>query len=152
IDKISQIARVGMAVLDSISSIASGAIQNAVTKVEETLAGMLNLAVGFLAKFLGLGKVSDKIISIVKKVQQKVDKALDSVVGWIAGKAKMFLKKIVSAGVPKDPKERLRIGIQKAVSAVNKLLGNITNALISPVLAGIKARYQFKSLSAKPTG
>ncbi|NNE76674.1 MAG: DUF4157 domain-containing protein, partial [Pricia sp.] len=44
IDKISQIARVGMAVLNSMAAIAGGAIGAAVQKVEQTLAGMLSLA------------------------------------------------------------------------------------------------------------
>lgn len=95
IDKIAQIAQVGMAVLNSMIAIASGAIGAAVQKVEQTLAGMLSLAISFLVNFLGLGKISKKIVSIVKKVQKKVDNAIDKVIGWIVGKAKAFLKKIV---------------------------------------------------------
>ncbi len=95
IDKISQIAKVGFAILNSIVSIANGVIAAAIQKVEQTLAGILSLAISFLAKFAGLGKISTKIISIVKKVQAKVDAAIDSVIGWIVSKAKAFLGKII---------------------------------------------------------
>ncbi len=152
IDKIAQIAQVGMAVLDSMAAIANGAIGGAVKKVEQTLAGMLTLAIGFLANFLGLGKVSKKIVSIVKKVQKKVDQAIDKVIGWIVGKAKAFLKKLLTAGTPKDPKERLEVGLNKAATAVNKLSGKVTKKLINPVLAGIKVRYQFQFLRAVEQG
>jgi len=152
IDKISQIARVGMAVLNSMMAIASGAIGAAVQKVEKTLAGMLSLAIRFLANFLGLGKISKKIVSIVKKVQKKVDTAIDKVIDWIVGKAKAFLKKLVKAGTPKDPKERLKVGMKKAIGAVNKISGKVTKVLISPILAGIKARYEFQMLTAFQKG
>jgi hypothetical protein len=152
IDKISQIARVGMAVLNSMAAIAGGAIGTAVKKVEQTLAGMLTLAIGFLAKFMGLGKISKKIVSIVKKVKDKIDGAIDKVVGWIVKKAKKFLKKLVTTGTPKDPKARLQIGMKKAVAAVNKLSGKVTKKLINPVLGGIKARYQFQTLNAYEKG
>jgi len=42
-------------------------------KVESTLAGLLSLAISFLAGFLGLGKVTDKIMAVVQKVREKVD-------------------------------------------------------------------------------
>ncbi|MCG9972579.1 eCIS core domain-containing protein [Christiangramia crocea] len=146
IDKISQIARVGMAVLNSMSSIANGVINTAIKKVEDTLAGMLSLAISFFAKFLGLGKISEKILSIVKKVQDKVDKAIDHVIGWIVKKGKAFLKKVVSTGVPEDPKARLDMGMKKAVKAVNKLSGKVTIKMIKPILKGIKLRYGFQYL------
>ncbi|NAS14296.1 eCIS core domain-containing protein [Poritiphilus flavus] len=153
IDKIAQIARVGMAVLDSMAAIANGAIGGAVKKVEQTLAGMLTLAISFLANFLGLGKISKKIVSIVKKIQKKVDQAIDKVIGWIVGKAKAFLKKLITAGTPKDPKARLAKAMKTAVGAVNRLKGKgIQEKLITPILAGIKARYQLKSLVAKVKG
>ncbi|MDF1695267.1 MAG: DUF4157 domain-containing protein [Saprospiraceae bacterium] len=152
IDKIKQIASVGFAILDSIVNIANGVLGAAVKKVEKTLAGLLTLAINFLAHFLGLGKVSEKIVSIIKKLKDKVDKALDKVIGWLVKQAKKFLKKIVTAGTPKDPKARLDKGLKTAVSAVNKLKGKATKKLIDPVLKAIKVRYEFQSLTAVEKG
>jgi len=91
IDKIKEIAQVGMAVIDSISAIANGVLTEAANKVEKTLAGMLTLAVNFLAKFAGLGKISDAIINIIKKIRQPVDTAMDKVVEWLVNTVKSFL-------------------------------------------------------------
>ncbi len=153
IDKIKKIASVGFAVLDSIVNIANGVLGEAINKVEKTLAGMLTLAINFLAHFLGLGKVSDKIVEIIKKLKDKVDKALDKVIEFIVKGAKNFLKKIVSTGTPKDPQARLDAGMKVAVSAVNKLQGKkVTKKLIDPILKGIKVRYDFQSLQAIEKG
>ncbi|UGU16058.1 DUF4157 domain-containing protein [Sinomicrobium kalidii] len=153
IEKIKQIARVGAAVIDSIAAIANGVITQAANKVEKTLAGMLTLAINFLAKFAGLGKISEAIIKIIKKIREPVDKAMDKVVGWIVNKGKAFLKKAAQTGVPKDPKDRLEVGLSKAVGAVNKLSGSSVGIkLINPILTGIKTRYGFKSLIAVKDG
>ncbi|WP_119079984.1 eCIS core domain-containing protein [Chitinophaga alhagiae] len=96
VQKIQQIAAVGRAVIDSIVQIASGAIGAAANKVENVLGGMLSLAISFLANFLGLGKISDKIVAIIKKLRAPVDKAIDKVVEWIVKAGKSFLAKAKS--------------------------------------------------------
>ncbi len=95
IEKIKQIASVGAAIIDSIAAIASGVITAAVNKVEKTLAGMLTLAVNFLAKFAGLDKISETIVKIIKKLQSKVDVALDKLVEWVVAKGKAFIKNLL---------------------------------------------------------
>ncbi len=93
VQKIQQIAQVGMAVIDSMVEIASGAIGKAANKVESVLGGMLSLAISFLANFLGLGKISDKVVAIIKKLRAPVDKAIDKVIDWIVKVGKKFLAK-----------------------------------------------------------
>ncbi|TAL45720.1 MAG: hypothetical protein EPN89_11855, partial [Methylovulum sp.] len=61
IEKLSKIAQVVMAFIDSIVAIAAGNISSAARRVESILGGLLSLAISFLAGFLGLGKVTDKI-------------------------------------------------------------------------------------------
>lgn len=116
IEKIKQIAKVGAAVIDSISAIANGVITQAAAKVESTLAGMLTLAINFLAKFAGLGKISEAIINIIKKIREPIDKAMDNVVGWIVTQAKSFIQK----------------GKEKIKGAIDGLLGFL----------GIKKKYK----------
>ena len=62
--------------------------------MESTLAGLLSLAISFLAGFLGLGKVTDKIMEVVKKVRAKVDKAIDAAITWIVAKAKALFARL----------------------------------------------------------
>src|SRR5437588_283852 len=67
VEKISKIIQVVTAFIDSIVTIAAGNITAAANRVESVLAGLLSLAISFLAGFLGLGKVTDKIMEVVKK-------------------------------------------------------------------------------------
>ncbi|WP_024769964.1 eCIS core domain-containing protein [Aquimarina macrocephali] len=98
IEKLQKIASVAAAIIDSIAAIANGVITQAAAKVESTLAGMLTLAVNFLAKFTGLDKVSEKIIEIVEKIREPIDTAMTNVVTWVVTTAKNFLKKILGGG------------------------------------------------------
>lgn len=89
IDKLSKIIQVAKAFLDSMMDIVAGKLEGAAKKVESVLAGLLTLAISFLAGFLGLGKIADKVMEIIKKIRAPIDKALDFLVNWIvnAGKA-----------------------------------------------------------------
>ena len=99
IDKLQKIIQVATAVLDSIVSIAAGAIEGAAKKVETTLAGLLTLAINFLAGFLGLGKIADKVMEISNtRVRAPIDKALDFLVNWIVTAAKTPFAKAKAQG------------------------------------------------------
>lgn len=89
IDKLQKIIQVATAFLDSMMDIAGGKLENAAKKVESVLAGLLTLAISFLAGFLGLGKIADKVMEVIKKIRAPIDKALDHLVDWIvkAGKS-----------------------------------------------------------------
>lgn len=146
VNKLAAIAAVVKSFVDSIVAIAQGEIGGAAARVEKALAGVLSLAINFLAGFAGLGKVADKIMEIINKIRAPIDKALDWLVNTIVNGAKNFLKKIVQAGVPKDPKERLRLGIDAAIAAAKRLGNKITKPLLGPIFAGIKLRYGLSQL------
>ena len=136
VDKISQIISVVRGFIDSIVAIAAGNIGAAAQRVEQSLATGLSLAINFFAGFAGLGKVADKVMGIFAKLRAPIDKALDWLVGWIAKAAKKVVakvkqvgKSVLQAGLPKDPKERFRLGMDKAVQAVNKYSGRIVGGL-----------------------
>jgi hypothetical protein len=97
VQKISKIIQVVVAFIDSIVAIAGGNITAAARRVESILGGLLSLAISFLAGFLGLGKITDKIKGIIDKVRDKVDKAIDSAIAWIVAKAKAMFGKAKSA-------------------------------------------------------
>lgn len=83
IEKAKQIAAVVAAFIDSVSAIAAGQVENAAKKVEQTMANTLVVVIGFLAKFAGLGGIPNKLVGIVKKVRQPIDKGLDKIVAWL---------------------------------------------------------------------
>ena len=102
LQKLQKIIQVAVAFLDSMMEIASGAIGNAANKVENTLAGLLTLAISFLAGFLGLGDLAAKVMDIINtKVRQPIDKALDKVIDWIVTMAKKLFAK--AFGKKDDP-------------------------------------------------
>jgi hypothetical protein len=83
IEKINQIAAVVASFIDSISAIASGQVDAAAKKVETTMANTLTVVIAFLAKFAGLGGIPAKLVGIVKKIRQPIDKGLDKIVAWL---------------------------------------------------------------------
>ena len=102
IEKINQIGAVVASFIDSISAIASGQVENAAKKVEQTMASTLVVIIGFLAKFAGLGGIPAKLVGIVKKIRAPIDKALDKIVDWLGkildklvSKAKNTVKKLL---------------------------------------------------------
>lgn len=153
VQKISKIIQVVTAFINSITAIAAGNIGAAAGKVESILAGLLALAINFLAGFAGLGKIANKIMGVVNKIRAPIDKALDKLVAWIVGMAKKLGKFLLQAGVPTDPKERLKAGMRAAVGAANRFAGKSVGAVIlTPLFTGIKARYGFKTLEPIPRG
>jgi hypothetical protein len=101
--KISKIIQVVNAFINSIVQIAAGNIGAAAAKVESILGGLLSLAISFLAGFVGLGKVTGKVMEVINKVRSVVDKALDTAIGFIIGKAKALFTRLFSkAGDKKD--------------------------------------------------
>lgn len=147
VNKISKIAQVVSGFINSIVAIASGAIGAAASRVENTLAGLLSLAISFLAGFAGLGNVSAKLMGIINtKVRAPIDKALDGIIAWIVAQARRLGRFVAQAGVPQDPNERLRLAARGAVAAARRLTGRVTSALLSPVLDGLKIRYGLTSL------
>jgi len=97
VERLKQIAQVVAAFIDSIAAIASGAVGAAANKVEQTLAGFLTLVISFLARLAGLGKVSDIVLDVVKKIRAPIDRALDFLVGWIVKVGKALFERAKAA-------------------------------------------------------
>lgn len=97
VERLRQIAQVAAAVIDSIAAIASGVIAAAANRVEQTLAGLLTLAISFLARIVGLGRVSDAVTNIINRIRAPIDRALDRVVDWIVTQARRLGRLIAGA-------------------------------------------------------
>lgn len=70
-------------VVDSIDNIARGNIAGAVAYVERMLAQALVVLLGFLARWVGLGRVGDAVRDTIRGVQATVWAAVDRVVEWV---------------------------------------------------------------------
>jgi len=147
IEKLAKIIQVVKAFLDSMMEIAAGAIAGAAKKVENTLAGLLTLAISFLAGFLGLGGIAAKVMDIINtKVRQPIDKALDKVIDWIV----MMAKKLF--GKKEKPDDRTdaqkKADLAKAITEAQSLQEDQskTDEEVKHGLLAIKKKYNMTSL------
>jgi hypothetical protein len=152
IAKLKKIIQVAVAFLDSMMAIANGAIGAAAAKVESVLAGLLVLAISFLAGFLSLGKIADKVMNIINtKVRAPVDKAIDFVINWIVTTAKSLFKALFGKKDAK-PDERTpaqkQADLDKAISEAEAIEAtpDITEDQIKAKLLPIKQKYKMVSL------
>lgn len=149
VDKISKIIQVVTGFLNSIVAIANGVIDAAAAKVESVLAGLLSLAISFLAGFAGLGRVADKVRDVIKKVQTAVDKAIDAAIAWIISKAKALFGKLFGKDKKDDrTPEQKQADLNKAMSEAEALQKKpkITEDEIKKGLGPIKSKYKMTSL------
>lgn len=111
IEKGKQIADFVNAVLDSLGAIASGQLGGVAKMVEGALAKAVPVVIGFLAGLLGLGGLSEKIKTIVAKIQAPVSKAID----WVIAKAVGLVNKVgglfggKSKEEPDNPEKTIKI-------------------------------------------
>lgn len=146
IQKIQQIAAVVASFIDSISAIAAGQVADAAKKVEQTMANTLTIIIAFLAKFAGLGNIPEKVVGIVKKIRQPIDRGLDKIVAWLGN----MLKKLVGAVKGKDDRtpEQKQADLDKALKEAEALQRKpkITETEIRKGLPSIKSKYKMVSL------
>ncbi|MEA5605363.1 eCIS core domain-containing protein [Nostoc sp. UHCC 0252] len=90
IERAQQIGDLINAILDAVSAIASGAIDQAVKGVENALAKSLPVVISFLASLLGLGGIAGKVQAIFQKLRSPVEKAVD----WIIDKGAKAANKV----------------------------------------------------------
>ena len=116
-------------VIDSVALIVKGSLGAAAKMVENALARIIPIAIGFLASLLGLGSLTEKVQAIIKKIQEPIIRAID----WVIDKAIAFSKKLgldkavksVKGGVNKGKdwaKDKVKEGRDMAIVAVKKIL------------------------------
>ena len=91
VERINQILAFVESVVNSVYEIATGQIGAAANAVEQALARTIPIIIAFLARLLGITGITEKIVGIIKKIQAKVDQAVDLVIGKIvAGVGKLL--------------------------------------------------------------
>ena len=138
------------------SAIAAGQLGAAASKVESTLAGLLTLAISFLAGFAGLGRIADKIMGLLKeKVWTPIDKALDKGVAAIGNAGKAVLAKLTGkkndTGQSGDPEHdrKLAAGLAEidAQEEPYKAEGGMDRPIADAIAVSVKAKHPiFKSI------
>ena len=91
VERGSQIAALVEAVFSSIGNIAKGNVAGAANYVEQTMGRSLPVMISFLARLIGLGGVSEQIKNVIKKIQDKVENALNKLANFIVQKGKSLL-------------------------------------------------------------
>jgi hypothetical protein len=94
VERGSQIMEFVNSILDSIGSIASGAVGGAVSYIEQTLAKALPVAISFLASLLGLDGIGEKVRGIIAKVQAPINRVIDGIIGGVVKTAKKLISKL----------------------------------------------------------
>ncbi|UXH79175.1 eCIS core domain-containing protein [Roseateles amylovorans] len=148
VNQVSKIIAVVKSFVDSIVNIANGNIGSAIEKVESVLASGLSLAINFFAAFAGLGKVAQKINGVIQKIRAPVDKAMDSLIGWIKKMAKSFIDKLAGKDAPPEEKQkRVEKAAAAGLKAVTKFSGKVVgDAVLKPILLGIKLIHRVTTL------
>jgi hypothetical protein len=148
IERAKQIADLIEAVVNSVSDIASGAIGTAANWIEQALARFIPVVIGFLAALLGISGITDKIRSVIQKIQAKVDQAIDKVIEKIVG----GIGKLFGKGKDGKPDERsdeqkvkdLRAAVAKATAIAKD--ERASRRKKSQALTKIKGEYRLTSL------
>jgi hypothetical protein len=158
-ERISQIAAVAASFIDSIATIAAGNVSPAANKVEQTMAGMLTLVISFLARIAGLGKVSDAILDIVRKIRAPIDKGLTKAVAWIVAQAKKLGKLLVDKvtgkanRTPEDLKRDIaRVKAELPGKIDGLLAGNPSKIKVRAKLMIWKLQYKLTDLKLVEAG
>lgn len=85
-------------VVNGMAAIIAGNIGGMANAVEKALRKLLVPVIDFVAEFLGLGALPEKVAKAVKGMQDWIATMLDKAIGWLAKKAKDFLKRLGIGG------------------------------------------------------
>ncbi|HEX7809068.1 MAG TPA: hypothetical protein VF608_10090, partial [Thermoanaerobaculia bacterium] len=153
IERAAQIMTFVESVINSVHAIATGAIGGAIKAVESALANAIPIVIGFLARLIGLGGISQKIREFITRVQAKVDAAIDKVLKKIVDTVKKLFGKLT--GKDKKPDERTpqqkEADLKKAVAEAAPLLKekDTKPRKIRSKLSKIKERFKLTQLELK---
>jgi len=95
IQRAAQIMELVKAFTDSIKAIASGNVGAVAKSIENALGRAVPVLIGFLASLLGIGGLADKVLSVIRKIRQRIENAIVKFWNFIRGKAKGLLGKFM---------------------------------------------------------
>ncbi|WP_348680069.1 hypothetical protein [Flavobacterium coralii] len=104
VDNIQRIIRWVGAVLDSLGSIAAGAIPSAITFIVDAMKTIIPVILDFFAKLLNISGIVNAVQDIIAKVTAPIHKAIDKFVAWISKLMEKVLKRFKGGKQEKEPK------------------------------------------------
>ena len=152
--------------VDSVEMAVKGNVPGIVKHITGALTKFITVALDFLVTLFGLGGLKEKVERFIERMRKPIIAGID----WVLNKFKPLVMKgkklfemgkekvigagkaAVQVGLPKDPNERLRLAARASVSAARRLTGRVTQALLNPILAGIKLRYGLRALQPYEKG
>jgi hypothetical protein len=148
IEKAGQIAAVVGSFINSIAAIAAGQVMNAAKRVEQTMASTLTVVIAFLAKFAGLGNIPRKIVGIIQKIREPIDRGLDKIVGWLG----ILLNRVRGTINDRRTTQEKERDVRAAVTKVSQI-GNVANhdrRAVEMQLPAIKREFKLTRISLFP--
>jgi hypothetical protein len=94
IQKAAQIVELVRAFTESIKAIASGNVGAVAKSIENALGKSIPVLIGFLASFLGISGLADRVIGVIHKIRQRIEKAITKFWTFVKGKAGKLLGKL----------------------------------------------------------
>jgi len=148
IERINQILAFVESIINSVSKIAIGDISSAANWIEKALARTIPIIIGFLARLLGLGNISEEIQKIIHKIQDFIDKALDKLIDKIVkGIGKLFGKGKEEKPDERTPEQKEK-DLTNAMDEAERLLEDEKNSPedVKKELPRIKSTYRVATL------
>jgi hypothetical protein len=95
VERMRQLIAFVRSAIDAIYPLSVGDVTRAANAMEQGLVQGLTLVISFLARLVGLGRVSDAVTNVIDRVRQPIDRALDRVVEWIVTQARRLGRLVV---------------------------------------------------------
>ncbi|MDR6464751.1 hypothetical protein [Chryseobacterium sediminis] len=160
IQRAAQIMELVKAFTDSIKAIASGNVGAVAKAIENALGKAVPVLIGFLASLLGIGGLADKVVGVIRKIRERIVKAITKFWTFVKSKAGKVLSKlgIGKSGVAKKDKNARKEEDQRTTAEKERDLRGGLNAAneyakktqdaekIRKKLPEIEEKYDMKSL------
>ncbi len=85
-------------VVNGMADVLAGNISGVASAVEQALAKLIPPVIDFLAGLLGLGDLPDKVVEVIKGMQDWILGIVDRVVGWLVAQGKKLLEAVGLGG------------------------------------------------------
>jgi hypothetical protein len=108
------------AVVNGAAQLIAGNTSGMAAAVESALAGLISPVIDFLAGFLGLGDLPDRIADTIRGFQEMVLSAIDRVVAWLAERARALLRALGIGADEEEDGEDVDFADHNAVAAQAK--------------------------------
>ncbi|MCS3870490.1 hypothetical protein J3D55_003406 [Chryseobacterium ginsenosidimutans] len=155
IQRAAQIMELVKAFTESIKAIASGNVGAVAKSIENALGRAIPVLIGFLASLLGISGLADKVVGVIRKIRERIVKAITKFWNFVKSKAKGLIGKV---GVGKKDKKEKKTKDERTTAEKERDLRGGLNAAkeyakktqdaekIRKKLPKIEEQYDMKSL------